>query len=291
MKKRIWLAALFGLLMSLAGCSTPQKTGVSVVSTVDFYGEMAKAVVGRYGTATSVISDPAVDPHDYEPTTAVGKAVATADIVVENGAGYDSWMPKLVAANGNRAKVVSAAKVVGVKPGENEHIWYKPSAVPAMADALAKQLGKLDPVHKAQYLANAAAYNKRLKPISTLVMKLRHGSHNARVAVSEPVFNNALTAMGYRISNEHFAQAIEEGTDPSPEDIRQLRADFTAHRVQFFVVNTQVQSNIIASLVKAAEAADIPIVRVTETLPAKHTYTSWMLQQYQAVARVQAAQQ
>lgn len=275
-------------LVGLVACGRPAaKSGVRVGATVDFYGEMAKAVVGRYGTATSVIADPAVDPHDYEPTTAVGKAVAQADVVVANGAGYDSWMNKLVAANGNRAAVVSAASVVGVKNGENEHIWYKPTALPAMATALAKRLGKIDPQHKAAYAKQAQAYIARLKPVTDLVAKLRRGSDGQKVAVSEPVFNNALTAMGYRVSDTHFAQAIEEGTDPSPADIRRLKADFTKHRVAFFVVNTQVDSKIVAAMVTAAKAANVPVVHVTETLPANMTYAQWMLRQYRAVEAIQ----
>lgn len=294
MKKRLWgiIAVAITGVFFLAACgkqtSSDTSTKPRIVTSVDFYGEVAKAVVGKYGSVTSVINNPAIDPHDYEPTTDVGKTVAKANLVLENGAGYDSWMDKVVKANGKGIKLVSAAKVVGVKDGENEHIWYKPTAMPKIATALAQQLGKVDPQHKKAYVANAKAYVKTLQPLMTLIDQLKANSNDAKVAVSEPVFNNALSYMGYRVANEHFANAIEEGTDPSPADIREMKALFKDKKIAFFVLNTQVDSKTVTNMADDAKKAGIPILRVTETLPKGKTYTSWMTSQYNALAKIQA---
>lgn len=294
--RRIWvrLAALVLGVVLLSGCQNAATTTngkMNVVTSVDFYAEVAKAVGGQYTHVTSVINDPAVDPHDYEPTTNVGKQVAEAAVVIDNGAGYDSWMSKLINANSAQIETVSAAKVVGVKDGENEHVWYKPQAMPALANALATAYARKDPQHRQQYQANAKKYINSLKPLNSLIDRLRTNAKGHRVAVSEPVFNNALQYMGYKVSNEHFAQAIEEGTDPSPADIRLMKTDFSEHKVAFFVLNTQVDNKVVTNMVQAANKAHIPVLRVTETLPAHETYTTWMMRQYNDLAAIQAKTQ
>ncbi|WP_225418481.1 metal ABC transporter solute-binding protein, Zn/Mn family [Lacticaseibacillus daqingensis] len=295
MKWRTWLALAglaFGASMLLSGCQTKasQDKGLQVVASVDFYGEVAKAVVGTHGTVTSVIDKLDVDPHDYEPTTEVAKTVANADIVIDNGGGYDSWMTKLIAADSGNTTTVTAAKVVGIKDGENEHIWYKPDVMPKMATALAKAFGQRDPAHKQAYADNAAAYIKKLQPLLKQIDALKARAVGQKVAVSEPVFSNALSYLGYTIVNDHFAQAVEESTDPSPKDIRALEAQIQGKQIAFFVQNTQVESKIVTNIVKQVRAAGIPVLQVTETMPAGKTYTSWMTAQYNQLKAIQTKQ-
>ena len=52
-----------------------------------------------HAQVTSIITNPNTDPHDYEPTAADGRTIAQAQYVIENGVGYDPWVPKLIAAN------------------------------------------------------------------------------------------------------------------------------------------------------------------------------------------------
>ncbi|QFQ90847.1 metal ABC transporter solute-binding protein, Zn/Mn family [Lacticaseibacillus manihotivorans] len=276
------------LVLTLAGCAAkPQPNHrMHVVTSVDFYAEVAKAVVGTHGTVTSVINDPAVDPHDFDPTVTTGKMVAKADLVLANGAGYDAWMNKLTAAEPS-VSTLSAAKIVGVKNGQNEHIWYTPTAMPKIARALATKLGRLDPKHKADYQQNAKTYIKKLQPLMTLIDQLKQNAGDKQVAVSEPVFNNALAYMDYRVANTHFAQAVEEGSDPSPQDVRQLNRQMATGKIAFFVVNTQVSSKIVDNAITMAKKYHIPILHVTETLPKGLSYTSWMTKQYRELQTIQ----
>ncbi|KRK39468.1 metal ABC transporter solute-binding protein, Zn/Mn family [Loigolactobacillus bifermentans] len=293
LKRIIASLGFIALLAGLAGCGQTTKLAQSghlqVVASVDFYGEVAQKVLGKQGTVTSIIDRPNVDPHDYEPTTKVGKTVAKADVAVLNGAGYDTWLTKLTKSSSHHIATVSAAKVVGVKNGENEHIWYKPQTMPAMARALAKKFGQLDPKHRQVYQKNAQAYIRSLKPLQQQIKQLKAHAHGEKVAVSEPVFVNALHALGYQVSDAHFAAAIEKGSDPSAKDVRQLSAALAQHQVAFFVQNTQVQSAAVTNMVKKAQAAGVPILKVTETKPVGKTYQQWMTAQYQALAKIQQA--
>ena len=151
------------LILGLSACAKNQTQTkadqLKVVTTTDFYGEVAQAVLGSHGKVTPIITSPSVDPHDYEPTTKTAKLVAKADLAVYNGLEYDSWIKKLGAK-----KYLTVASVTGAKIGQNEHLWYQPQTMSKLALALAKEYGRLDPKHKQDYLANAKKYQAKLAP-------------------------------------------------------------------------------------------------------------------------------
>ncbi|WP_286028359.1 metal ABC transporter solute-binding protein, Zn/Mn family [Ligilactobacillus agilis] len=282
------LLAALGLCLTLAlsACtkneSQPKSDHLNIVTTTDFYGEVAQAVLGSHGTVTPIITNPSIDPHDYEPTTKTAKLVAKADLAVYNGLEYDSWIKKLGAK-----KYLTVASVTGAKIGQNEHLWYQPQTMSKLALALAKKYGQLDPKHKQEYLANAKKYQAKLAPLTKMVAQIKANSRGQKVAVSEPVFDYSLEAMGYHIINKHFAMAAEEETDPSYTDIKKLQTAIKNKEIAFFVLNTQSDSKVITNMVKLCQEYKIPVVKVTETLPAHQNYVSWMKKQYQQVLTLQ----
>ncbi|MHA3067080.1 metal ABC transporter solute-binding protein [Lacticaseibacillus saniviri] len=296
MHKRFWGigAALLILVTFLGACqqakpaSEVKKDGITVVASVDFYGEVAKAVLGDHGKVTSIINRPEVDPHDYEPTTAVGKDVAKANVVLANGIGYDGWMDKLVKANSNGATYIRVGEdVLHKKEGDNEHLWYQPTTMKQLATQLAKEFGKIDKANAKAFDANAKKYIATLTPMTDLVAKLKAERKQSLVDVSEPVFDYALDSLGYKVNNEHFSKATEDGTDPSPADIEAMKKDIRDKKIAFFVQNTQADSKIVDQLTAEAKKAGVPVLKVTETLPKDKTYLSWMMSQYQALEKIQ----
>lgn len=296
--RRIWLylAIILGLSGLLAGCqssSTPSKTTndkINIMASLDFYGQTAKAVAEKYGQVTSIIDRPSVDPHDYEPTVNTAKQASSAQLIIYNGLGYDDWMEKLTVNKAKGARVITVGTDVAHKTdGANEHVWYDPTTMPKLATKIATELSKIQPQHKHYFEQQAQKYQTNAKTITTMIKQLKQHANNQRVAVSEPVFDYSLKAIGYRISNTHFAHAIEEGSDPSPKDIQQMQQDIKHHRIAFFVENTQTDSNLVTNMVKLARKYDVPVLKVTETLPANQTYQSWMLSQYRQLAKIQKA--
>lgn len=288
------LLTLTFITIMLAGCTSktvaPQHSHqINVVASLDFYGETAKAVLGDKGTVTSIIDKPSMEPHEYEPTTNTAKLVSKADVIVYNGLGYDTWMNRLSADNTGTTKVNVAQGIMNKQNGDNEHIWYNLKTMPKLANALAEQFGKRQPQNKAYFKRNAQRYIQSLKPLDQKVAQLRRNSRQARVNVSEPVFDYSLTEMGYRQNNNHYAQAVQNDTDPSPKDIKQMQADIRHHKIAFFVVNTQEISKMTTNLLSLAKKSGVPIVRVTESQPAGTTYKTWMMRQFNEVQRAQKA--
>lgn len=292
-QKFLGIILFLGLIIGIiVGCSnkkvsaTTQK--LNIVTTTDFYGEVAKAVVGDKGTFSSIINNPAIDPHDYEPTTKTAQIVSKADITVANGLGYDAWMNKLNKKS-DSSYIKIGENIMNKKVGDNPHVWYNPETMPKYAKYLATRLAKQQPQNKAYFEKNAEKYIASLKPVQTELTKLKLASNkapNKNVYVSEPAFDYSIQATGFKVTNKKFEEAVENGTDPTPQTIQDMHQGIKNHQIAYFVFNTQTDSKLVNNLVILAKQNDIPVLNVTETLPKGKNYQQWMLMQYQALNKI-----
>lgn len=298
MKRKYWgigalvvvLAVIVGLMVTGWSPSKSHQKPIRVVTSLNFYGEVAKAVAGDHGTVTSFINSSAVEPHEFQPTTKQAKQVAIANVAIENGLGYDAWMSKMVKADSkNKITLINVGEQVAKeKDGANEHVWYRPATMSALATTLAKQFSKLDPDHKADYEKNAKAYQAKLQKLDKVIAQAKQNvGDNRLVDVSEPVFDYALENLGYQINDQHFEKAVEDDSDPSPKDIQQIQDDITNHRITFFVNNSQESGKTVENLVKLAKENNVPVLNVTESEPDGEDYVFWMTKQYQALLKIQ----
>ncbi len=285
--------SIMGLVTLLSlitvGCSnkqnsTSQSNKISIVTTTNVYSDIAKNIVGKYGTATAIIDKSSVDPHDFDPTTADAKKVAQANIIVANGLGYDSWMNKLVKSV-DKKPVLVGEDLMGLKSGDNPHIWYNLDMSTKYVDYLVKRLSKLDKKHAAYFKENGEKYLAKIDKIKQLA-KANKGDQKP-VFVSEPVFDYALQEAGYKIDDKKFEEAIENGTDPSPKTINEMNNAIKQKKIAFFVNNTQASSSTVKSFVKLAKKNNIPVLNVRETIPNNTTYLAWMKENYQKLADIQ----
>lgn len=299
MRKKWWgLVTLVGLLLitlilMITGWAPNQphhQKPIRVVTSLNFYGEVASEVAGKYGQTTSFINNSAVDPHDYQPSTKQALQLDRANVVIENGLGYDSWVAKMVTAASTKQTVINVGQQVAHRrAGDNEHVWYRPSTMSHLASLLARQYARIDPRHQSYYYGRARRYQQKLASLNQTIARARtNARHDKRqVLVSEPVFDYALGHLGYHIANPHFAKAIEDGNDPAAKDIAQMRTAIQQHRVAFFVENSQESNSTINNLVKLAHRNGVPVLKVTETKPAKLTYVQWMQREYQELIKIQ----
>lgn len=289
------LTLILAIGIILGGCSPHSEHNekqssepIKVVTSTDFYSEVAKAVVGNKGTVSAIINKPSMNPHDYEPTPNVAKEVHGADVVVANGVGYDTWMNKL-ADGGNDTYIKVGNDLLGKKDGDNPHLWYLPSTMPILANALAKQFAKKQPENKKYFERNAEKYVKSLSGINDEIEKIKKMSlkiNQKQVYVSEPVFDYAVNTLGFRVANKIFEMAVENQSDPAPKAISKMQDGLKKHQVAFLVFNKQVDSKTVNNLVDVAKKNNVPVLPVTETLPANEDYAEWMTNQYKQLAQI-----
>lgn len=299
-KKWGWWALIASLLVILllmiitkpAQSRSNTNKPIRVVASLNFYGEAAQKVAGKYGHVESLINNAAVDPHDYQPSIRQSQQVNNADFIIENGLGYDHWLDKMVAANDNHPQVIRVGTAIAhAQNGDNEHVWYQPKLMMKLTKQLAQDFAQKDPQHRSYYYRRAQAYIKQLGQQEQLIQQAKANvSQNNRVAVSEPVFDYSLTAMGYHITDAHFAKAIEDGDDPSPRDISAIQKDIREHRIAFFVENPQSSSTTVDNITRLARKHHIPVIQITETKPNHESYPEWMRREYRMVLKAQRSE-
>jgi zinc/manganese transport system substrate-binding protein len=291
------LSALLGLLvvglfaLALRGSSSSSDGKLDVVAAENFYGDIVSQIGGSHVTVTSILSDPNADPHLFEPGTSNGLAVSKARLVVQNGAGYDAFMQKLENASPSSHRIViTIADVLGVHaPSANPHLWYDVPKLGLVARSIATSLERADPRHRSAYAAGLTRFVVSLQPLMQEVAAIRSAYGGQPVAYTEPVPGYLLAAAGLRsLTPEPFSRAIEGGSDPTPQSVSQMLALFANHQVKVLLYNSQAVSPITAQIKSAARAAGIPIVGVSETLPAGMTFQQWQLAQARALQRALA---
>ena len=115
------MALLVGSLLLAACTSSPSdqatKTNgsdIRVVAAENEYGNVASQIGGRYVSVTSVESNPNTDPHTYEVSPGVAQAVSSAQLVIQNGVGYDDFMTKIESASANpKRQVINVQHLLG----------------------------------------------------------------------------------------------------------------------------------------------------------------------------------
>ncbi len=289
------LTATAGLLAT-ACSANPAGTSSGVIVAVgaeNQYANVISQIGGRYVRVTAVESNPNTDPHAFEASPSVASQVAAAQLIVQNGAGYDSYMNKIESASsGSGRKVIVVQQVLGL-PGTvpNPHLWYSPGTMPKVAAAIAASLSKLSPAHAAYFRANVATFDTSLQPWLTALAQFRAAYGGTPVAVTEPVGDYLLQAAGADIMTPFGLQAdIMNGVDPSPQYVSLQDSLLAQHKVKVLLYNQQVTDTLTASFLALAHRYGIPVVGVYETMPTPgYDYQSWMLAEVSALRKAVAS--
>jgi zinc/manganese transport system substrate-binding protein len=288
LKRSVFALALAALTaLAFSGCSAGSAGSsadggtIRVVASTNVYGDIASTIAGGAVEVTALMSDPAQDPHSFEASAQSQLAVSKADILIENGGGYDDFMDTLRSGSKNtKATVLNVVDLSGKKAegGElNEHVWYDVPTIQKLTTALAGTLAKADPSKKATFTANATAFSAKLAAIQKREAQLKSQYAGDGVAITEPVPLYLLDAIGLvNKTPEKFSAAIEAGNDVSPLVLQQTLALFSGHHVKLLAYNEQTSGPETDRVLAAAKLAGVPVVPVTETLPKGKDYVSWM---------------
>jgi zinc/manganese transport system substrate-binding protein len=262
----------------------PSKPGVvRVVAAENFWGDIAKQIGGEHVEVTSIISSPTADPHLFESDPRTAGAIATAQLVIENGLGYDGFVEKAVEAVGDHGQhvlsvgdVLDLARLADVNP----HIWYDTARLPEVADSIAAELSDIDPADRPAFKAGARRFVDSLSPIRATIAKIRRSYAGTPVGYTErlPGYLIAATRLSVR-SPMSFAQAIEDGNDPSPGDVASFGSDIKNHEIKVLIYNAQVVDAASERLKTLAGSSGVPVVGMSETMPAGTTFQAWQLHQ------------
>jgi zinc/manganese transport system substrate-binding protein len=281
----------------VAGCSPSlaltSNGKIVAVGAENEYADVIQQVGGKYVQASAIMSNPNTDPHTFEASASVGRLVNAAQLVVQNGAGYDTFMNTIEnAVPDSSRKVIVVQDLLGLPDSTpNPHLWYKPDTMPAVANAIAADLAAIQPARASYFRANAARFIESLTAWKNAMAAFKATYPNTPVATTEPVADYMLQAVGAdNLTPFAFQADIMNGTDPSAQDVAVERSLFTEHKVTVFLYNQQVTDSLTESFIALARANGIPVVGVYETMPVPgYDYQSWMLAEVQDLQKAVAS--
>ena len=271
--------ALSACTAAAGGGTADPKGVISAIGAENQYGDVIGQVGGAYVTVTSIMSNPNTDPHTFEASAQVAQEINGAQLVVQNGVGYDGFMNSLESTAGGGHKIIDVQQLLGLPDSTpNPHLWYNPTTMPKVASAIAADLAQIDPAHASYYKANAASFTASLSAWTGAIAAFKSAHPGTPVATTEPVADYMLQAAGAdNLTPFTFQADIMNGTDPSPQDTALQNSLFTQHKVKVFLYNQQVTDSLTESFIKLAQENGIPVVGVYETMPTPgYDYQTWM---------------
>jgi zinc/manganese transport system substrate-binding protein len=278
-----------GTSPSGTGSAGASSSSVSVVASTDVWGDVVKQIAGDKVKITSIITDPSADPHSYEANTQTQLELSKANVIIENGGGYDDFVDTMLkSAKNSKAKLLNAVDISGkTAPAGgslNEHVWYDFPTVAKVTDSIASALSTADSADASTFSTNAASFKQKLQQMESTEASIKQAHSGAGVTITEPVPLYMLEACGLvNKTPEKFSEAIEQGTDVSPLVLNQVLDLFKSKQVKLLAYNEQTTGPETQKVLDGAKANKIAVVPVTETVPAGKDYLSWMSSNLSAI--------
>src|SRR5215475_4197973 len=291
-----WLGSAAGpvaLTMLATGCgagaaATQQPGVINVVAAENFWGSLASQLGGTRVRVLSIVTNPSTDPHDYESSASAARAVAEAGYVIQNGAGYDDWMSKLLAASPSTGRrVFNVGAYLGKHPGDNPHLWYNPDYVTAAENHIEADLKALDPRGKAYFTARRKATDAAFAGIRAQLAQFRRTDAGRPVASTESIFVYLARYLGLKlVSPPAFMNAVSEGNDPPAASVAQFTRQLSARQADVLVYNEQTATALTTGMRELAQRDRVPVVGVTEIIqPPEASFERWFSGELTALRR------
>ena len=288
-KSSLWLACVFIILFLLSACSgsstsstTPSSsTTINVVAAENFYGDIVKQLGSTHVSVTSIISDPNIDPHEYESNVQTAIQVGKALLVIENSGGYDDWMDKILSGSPNPNRLLlKGFDIAQVKLPENEHVWYSIDNAAIISQAITNDLEKLDPADATTFEHNFQMFKQSLQSIQQKINAIKSKYAGTPVGLTETIYLYQAIPLGLNVLTPfEFQKAMAEGNEPPADTIVTAENQITHHQIKVLIYNEQTVTPSTKKLENDARAQNIPVVPVSETMPPGKTYQTWMLDQ------------
>lgn len=282
-KIAIALLASAGLVASASACGASSASDssnadgvIKVVASVNQWGTVAQALGGKNASVESIINSTNVEAHDYEPTTADVAKLQKAQIIVVNGADYDSWAVK--AAESTGATVVNAAEAGGVENGENPHVWFSSQVRKATARAIVEAYKQASADKSDAFEELYENWQSAENALAEKIADVKESANGLTYAATESVAQYMADDLGLTDATPTgYAQATSNEGEPTPADIKNFTDALASGEIKLLVVNVQEETDLTNKITDAAKSANVPMVELTEQMPDDFSsLTEWM---------------
>jgi len=259
-------------LMSVMAQSPTPGVPLQVVASFSILGDLVKNVGGEAVEVTTLIG-PGIDAHTYDPAPADLVVLGEAEVIFENGLGFEPWLDQFFAstqppgarvvvtegitprAAGEDHAVDAGQEANASEPGQfDPHVWHDVANVIVMAGNIRDALARADPDRAELYEANAAAYVAELEALDTSIRQ-QVGTlpeERRKLITSHDTFGYFAAAYGFEVLGTALGSLSTEAGDPSAQDIVLLITEIEDAGVPAIFAENVANPDLMESI--AAEA-------------------------------------
>ncbi len=267
---------------------------LKVVATFSVLGDFVRVIAGNNVALTTMVG-PDSDTHEFEPAPSDSVKLADADVIIENGLGFEAWLGNLYSASGSKAVRVVTSE--GIAPREMDangqkeadpHVWQNPVNAIQMVKNIEAALSKTDAVHADAYRKNATAYIKQLQSLdaelSAEVDKL--SKDQRQIVTSHDALGYFAERYGFEVIGSVIQSLSTEAGEPSAQDIAALVDNIKATGAKAIFLESMANPTLVESVANEA-GVEIGPQLYTDALGAKGsagaTYLEAMRHNAQAI--------
>jgi len=195
-----------------------------------------------------------VDPHDYEPSPADAQALATADVIVKNGVGLETWLDPLVKSAAPKAVTVDASQGVKIRRlnGEDDpHIWHNPQNAKIMVANIEKAMAVADPSGAQVYESNARAYQAKLDALDADIAAQIATLSNKKLVTNHDAFGYYVDRYGLVFVGS-IIPSFDTSAEMSAKDLQDIVAKIKAQQVKAVFSESSLPPKTAEAIAKQA---------------------------------------
>ena len=179
--------------------------------------------VGGDRAEVSVMVPAGIEPHDWEPTPRNIADAESADMIVYNGAGFESWFSginaKFAVDTSRGIQLMEGGE--GAQGGSNfdPHIWLDPVLAKKQVEAIRDGFIQTDPVNSDYYSQNAQRYIAELDSLDSFIRsELSNCTLNDFIA-----FHDSFSYFANRYNlTQHSVHGVSPEGDVLPQRIQEI---------------------------------------------------------------------
>lgn len=242
-----------------------QATKISVVSTVDTWGSLAKEIGGADINVKSIMAGANTDIATFKPKSKDLQNMQDAQVVITNGAGYDDWATKI---RPKKAEIISAAATVGALNGDNPYLWFSHDARDAMASSMADTFSRVMPAKKRVFAKRLNEWQEREKKLTDYLKDFAKENSDAKYAATSPVLFWLMADMNARDNTpKDYAEALSNNNDPQSSSVEEFQKLIEDRKIDVLISDSQQGSDVLNLLNGTAGRSYTSTVRVSELMP------------------------
>lgn len=242
---------------------------IKVVSTLESWASLAREIGGNNVEVQSIISNPDTDASTFKPSRKDLQKLYSAQVVISNGAGYDSWIAKRTAKN---SEVVNAASTVGALNGDNPYLWFSKDARNEMASNICEAFSKVLPSKKKIFDKRLNAVKAQEKKLEDYLSNFAKSHKKLKYASVTPILFWLMSDMGISDSApKAYAQQVAQGDEIDKANVDAFQKLIEERKFDVIISNSQSKGDDINILTGTAGRSYTSVIWVNELMPSYAT--------------------